>query len=165
MRFLDMHRHTARYSQKNICMIRQFAASLARHGDGVYTCLTRRDTGGNHIRRIATGRNGDQHVASLAKRFNLAAEHAFIPEIIGIGRQERGVGRQRQCGKAAARPAMVQRGDKLGCQMLGVACRATIATQHQLATSLQRGGDHMCCLHRRLAAAIRCLALDLCRGQ
>ena len=88
--------------------------------------------GPDHVRRVAAGADADQHVARPAERLHLPREDPVEAAVVGVGGQERGVGRQRDRRQPRPLEVLRQPADELGGHVLAVGGAAPVAAEQQL---------------------------------
>ena len=128
MDFLDTHGTVMRHTKMDILIAQQAghtAAFLAGKGDDMHLAFMGGADRLDHVGRIATGGEGDQHVARLTQRLYLAFKYIVETVVIADGSKDRGVGVQRNAGKRDA--VAFEPADQLGDEMLGIGSRAAIA--------------------------------------
>src|SRR5690625_5112558 len=100
------------------------AAPLACQGDDRHFAVVRGFNGVHDVVRIAAGRDGDQNVAGLAQRFDLAPEDSFVSVVIADGGQNGGI-----CVQGDARQGQTlafKAADQFSDEVLGVGRRAAV---------------------------------------
>ena len=89
-----------------------------------------------HVLRIPRGRYGEEDIALVAERFDLAREHAAEIVVVGDRGERAGVGGERDRGQAGA--LALEAAHHLRGEMLAVGGRAAVAAGEHLAPALQR---------------------------
>src|SRR6516225_11073366 len=105
--------------------MRPHGGSRPRKSAGVDAELARNLESGQYVGRAPRGRNCNEHVPSSAQGLHLAREEMLIAVIVADGRQDRGIGRQRDCGQAWT--IVFEPADKLTSEMLRIGRATAIA--------------------------------------
>jgi hypothetical protein len=117
----------------------QRAAVLAGKGHHPHFALERRFDGGQHVGRIARGRDGQQDVSGLAEGLHLFREDLAVAVVVADGRQDRGVGGQRDRRQREA--LALETADQLGSEVLAVGSRTAVTAGEDL-VAVGQGTEH-----------------------
>jgi hypothetical protein len=133
--------------------------SMSLHADHHHLACVCRFDGRQHVGRVATRGNGQQHVAGLTQGAHLTRENFVEAVIVADGGEDGAVGRQRDGTELGA--FTLETPDELGGKMLSVGGRTAIAACQHLA-AVGHAGQHG--LHGRrngLAQDLRGLVLQV----
>jgi hypothetical protein len=111
--------------------------------------------GTDHIRRIPTGADPDQDVAGSPESFDLPLENAVESTIVGIGSQERAVGRQRNRRERRSLERLCQPTHELSSHVLTIGRAAPVPADQNFARGAKGLRDQ---IGRREDGIIACLS-------
>ncbi len=109
-------------------------ASRKCHGDQAHLASNRR--GPANIGRIAARGNADGNVTKPSKGPDLPRKNLFVPVVVAHGRQNGGVGRQRD--RRQRTPLAHKPADHLGGKVLGIRGTAAVAENEDFIPILER---------------------------
>src|SRR5580658_7930104 len=107
-----------------------FAAAAAEEGEAVEAELFRRSERGEDVGGVSARGEGDQKIARLGERGNLARKNIVIAEIVGDAGEQRAVGGEGDGGKRAAGLGVAA--DELGGEVLRLGRAAAVAADEKL---------------------------------
>src|SRR5258708_21284141 len=114
----------------------QGAAVASGEGDDDEVARLRGPGRLDDVLRVAGRRDGEQHVARVAERFDLLGEHAVEIVVVGDGGERRGVGSERYRGQPRA--LALEAAHQLRGEVLRVGRRAAVAAGERLLSRLER---------------------------
>lgn len=143
MGFLDACGAFGRYAKMQIVVAEQFAdfpATFAGQGDDVHAEFVGGADRLDDVGRIARSGDGEQDIAGMAERTDLAGKNLGEAVVIADSGQDGTVGRQ---GDGCQLLAFgLETADQLGGKVLGIGSRAAIAAGQDLAAIEQGAGQH-----------------------
>ena len=129
------------YYEIDIAKGSHVATTFTAEADGVHAIVFGVCQGPEYIPAVATGGDTDQEVAFTAQCFYLSVENTVETIIIPYGSKCGGVGSE--CNSRESLPFSFITPCKLGCNMLGIACTATITKQQYFISGLEGGNDKL----------------------
>jgi len=130
MRLLNAGGHLAGYQQIDRGNSPGLAATLAEEGDRGDANLLGRLEGEGDIFGLAAGGDGDQDIAFLRKRMDLAGEDLVEAEVVADGGE--GAGGIRETNRRIRAAVIDEAGDELGGDVSAVAGAAPVAAGEEL---------------------------------
>lgn len=122
------------------CQFREFSAFrlfFAGEGDGDAAAFVGGSEAGEDVGAGAAGGDAEGDIAGLGEGFDLAGEDGFKAEIVAVGGQDGGVGREGESGQCGAVFAVAH--DELGGEVLGICGAAAVAEEDDLFAVFERG--------------------------
>jgi len=136
---LDARRRRRGHVDQVVDLSGEGAAAAAGHADRDQAHLTRLGEGGHDARRAAGRADAHGHVAPSSQGLHLPPEDGVVAEVVGDGRQDRGVGGEGD--GAPGRTILEVTPDELGREVLGVGGGAPVAEGEDLAAGTKHIGD------------------------
>src|SRR5690606_23516736 len=128
--FLDARSLVRGDLETDLTAASQVTAARAGEADHLHTLGLGRVQRAQDVLGAAGGGDGDEHVALLAQRLDLAGEGVVVAVVVADRGEDRGVGGQRD--RRQARAVVVEAADQFAGPVLGVGGAAAVAGEQQL---------------------------------
>lgn len=148
--FLNPHGAIVRHAEVDVFGLKnlvEIAATFAAQSNDRHAAILSDLNGSDHVGRVAAGGDGNQQVALLTQRRDLAGEDIIVAVVVADGGQNRCVSGQRNAGQGKA--LALKATDQFGDEVLRIGGRAAVtAGQYLVVFGDGLGEEHACPLER-----------------